>query len=263
MDQPAIDRPNDGGGILQQPSGREPPASAAQGSSGFAKAVAWGSALLFAISLGFFLYSYAVRFGVAAADGNRLRAIVIDVALFSAFALHHSAFARTPFKARMRSVVPPVLERSVYTAVASALFLAVCWWWQPVEGVLYRLAPPWSWIAFGIQLAGIVFTFLGARALDVLDLAGVRQVSGAGTGHMPLTTSGVYGFVRHPLYFGWALLVCGAPTMTATRAVFAIVSTLYVAIAIPWEERALVDTFGAAYEAYRGKVRSRMVPGLY
>jgi protein-S-isoprenylcysteine O-methyltransferase Ste14 len=69
--------------------------------------------------------------------------------------------------------------------------------------------------------------------------------------------------VRHPLYFGWALLVCAVPTMTGTRAVFAVVSILYVAIAIPWEERGLVETFGAAYEEYRHKVRSRMLPGVY
>ena len=212
--------------------------------------VAWGGAVLFVTSLGFFLYSYAVRFGAGAAHGKRLRPIVIDVALFSVFALHHSLFARTPFKAWVRRIVPPVLERSLYTAIASVLFIVVCWSWQPVDGVLYRLEPPWRWLAFAVQLTGILFTQLGARALDVLDLAGVRQVLRARTAHTPLTTSGVYGIVRHPLYFGWALLVCGAPTMTATRAVFAIVSTMYCAVAIPWEERGLVETFGSAYEEY-------------
>jgi protein-S-isoprenylcysteine O-methyltransferase Ste14 len=86
---------------------------------------------------------------------------------------------------------------------------------------------------------------------------------GAPAAYVPLTTSGVFGIVRHPLYFGWALLVCAAPDMTATRAVFAIVSTAYVALAIPWEERALVDTFGAAYQSYRRQVRWRMVPGVW
>jgi protein-S-isoprenylcysteine O-methyltransferase Ste14 len=245
------------------------------------KTVAWSGAILFVTSLGFFVYSYAVRFGADVAHGKRLRPIVIDVALFSVFALHHSLFARTPFKAWVRRVVPPVLERSLYTSIASVLFVVVCWWWQPVPGVLYRLEPPWRWVAFAVQLAGILFPLLGARALDALDLAGVRQVllhpglhptaqktrggdpGRARTAHVPLTTSGVYGIVRHPLYFGWALLVCGAATMTATRAVFAIVSTAYCAVAIPWEERALVETFGSAYDAYRRKVRWKMLPGIY
>jgi protein-S-isoprenylcysteine O-methyltransferase Ste14 len=41
------------------------------------------------------------------------------------------------------------------------------------------------------------------------------------------------------------------------------VSTAYLALAIPWEERALVRTFGSEYEAYRRKTRWRMLPGVY
>ena len=75
--------------------------------------------------------------------------------------------------------------------------------------------------------------------------------------------TGVYRLVRHPLYFAWALMVFGAPTMTATRATFAVISTLYLALAIPWEERSLVDVFGSDYEQYRQRVRWRMIPFLY
>ena len=57
--------------------------------------------------------------------------------------------------------------------------------------------------------------------------------------------------------------MCGTPDMTATRAVFALVSTAYVAMAIPWEERGLVDTFGAEYDGYRRRVRWRMIPFVY
>ena len=40
-------------------------------------------------------------------------------------------------------------------------------------------------------------------------------------------------------------------------------TTAYLALAIPWEERGLVHTFGPAYETYRRKVRWRMIPFLY
>jgi protein-S-isoprenylcysteine O-methyltransferase Ste14 len=223
---------------------------------------AWGGAVLFVVSLTFFLYAYLVRFG-AASGGGGFRAAAIDLAFFSAFALHHSAFARASLKEWVRSTAPPVVERSLYTWIASLLFIAVCWWWQPVGGVFYTLDAPWRWLAAAVQLAGLVVTVSGARALDVLDLAGVRQVLQARTAHVPLTTSGVYRVVRHPLYFGWALFVFATFDMTATRAVFAVVSTGYLAVAIPWEERSLVATFGADYEAYRRKVRWRMIPGLY
>jgi protein-S-isoprenylcysteine O-methyltransferase Ste14 len=79
----------------------------------------------------------------------------------------------------------------------------------------------------------------------------------------PLTTNGLYGFVRHPVYFAWALFVFSTPTMTGTRAAFAIISTVYLMIAIPWEERGLVETFGDKYQAYRRKVKTRMIPWVY
>jgi protein-S-isoprenylcysteine O-methyltransferase Ste14 len=75
--------------------------------------------------------------------------------------------------------------------------------------------------------------------------------------------AGLYGLVRHPLYLGWALMVFGAPDMTATRALFAVVSTGYLALAIPWEERGLLLTFGAGYAAYQRQVRWRMLPWIY
>jgi methanethiol S-methyltransferase len=168
----------------------------------------------------------------------------------------------------VRRVVPPELERSLYTWVASLLFIAVCAWWRPLPGVLYDVPHVWRFVAYAAQAAGIMLTVRASAKLDVLDLAGVRAVQRAlhptaTVRHVPLETTGLYGFVRHPLYFAWALFVFATPTMTATRALFAVVSTAYLAAAIPWEERSLMQTFGADYEAYRRKVRWRMVPGVY
>jgi protein-S-isoprenylcysteine O-methyltransferase Ste14 len=235
--------------------------------SAFTIATAWGGALLFTAALGYFLYAFLVRFGRPAAAGPVTGPILIDLALFSVFALHHSLFARPPLKALVHRFIPQVLERSFYTWVASALLISTCWWWQPVPGVLYVLPPGLAEIGFAVQAVGIYFTFAGSRAIDVLDLAGVRTVLLARASrpatHVPLMTAGVYGFVRHPLYFGWALLVFGPPTMTATRMVFAAASTAYLAIAIPWEENSLIGTFGDDYRAYRARVRWRMLPFIY
>jgi methanethiol S-methyltransferase len=231
--------------------------------SGASIAFAWSGAVVFVGSLIFFLYAYLVRFAAAVPPGHWLGPAAIDVALFSAFALHHSLFARTPLKARMRRVVPPILERSLYTWIASLLFLLVCGSWQPVPGVLYRLDAPWRWLAYGVQAGGILMILTGSRALDVLDLAGIRPVMRTRPDHVPLVSDGAFGVVRHPLYFGWTLLVAGAGDMTATRAVFALVSAGYCALAIPWEERGLSEVFGEAYDAYRRKVRWRMIPGVY
>ena len=224
-------------------------------------------ALLFVASLGFFLSSYALRFGRAVDGVEILPPILINVGLFTLFALHHSAFARSRLKAWVQRRIHPSVERSLYTWISSLLFIAVCWAWQFVPGVAYRAPAPWSWLGYAAQAAGLAFTVQGSRRLDVLDLAGVRPIlrahDAARPRHVPLLTTGVFGLVRHPLYLGWALFVLGAPHMTATRLVFAIVSTVYVAVAIPWEERGLVREFGDGYERYRRRVRWRMIPGLY
>lgn len=229
-------------------------------------AVAWGGAAAFAASLGFAAWSFLVRFG-RTADGAAAGPALTDLLLFSLFAFHHSLFARTPIKRGVERVVPAALERSAYTWAASLLFFAMCWFWQLVPGTLYRLDGMGRLAAYGVQAAGLILTLLGARPLDVLDLAGVRPVLRARDGgrpiHVPLVTTGAFAIVRHPLYVGWALLVCGAPDMTATRAVFAAVSTAYVAVAIPWEERGLAEAFGDDYARYRRRVRWRMLPFVY
>jgi protein-S-isoprenylcysteine O-methyltransferase Ste14 len=74
---------------------------------------------------------------------------------------------------------------------------------------------------------------------------------------------GPYHLVRHPIYLGWALMTFGAPTMTGTRLAFAVISTAYLALAVPFEERSLVEAFGDEYLEYQRRVRWRMIPGLY
>ena len=226
---------------------------------------AWFAAASFAASLLYFLYAYLVVFGEPAEGAPVAAPALFNIALFTAFALHHSLFARTGLKRRLASIVPARLERAGYTVVSSALFVLVCRAWLPVPGLLYSLPAPWSWGARLIFAAGIGVTLLSARRLDVLDLAGVRQVLGSAhtAARPPLLTSGLYGLVRHPIYLGWLLLMAGVAEMTMTRFVFAVTSTLYLAVAVPFEERGLAETFGPDYASYQEKVRWRMVPGIY
>ena len=234
--------------------------------SPLSRAFAWSGGALFAASLILFLYSYLVVFGRPAPPGPWLWPALVNTILFSAFALHHSALARSGMRELVRRALPLYLERAAYIWVSSLLFAAVCWWWLPVPGRVYRLAGFWWWGGMAVQAAGVVLTYLGSSAIDPLDLAGIRQVLRSPHGspaHMPLRTTGVYALVRHPIYLGWILLVFGTPSLNGTRLVFAAVSTLYLAIAVPWEERALLATFGAEYRTYQNRVRWRVIPGIY
>ncbi len=236
-------------------------------SVGFYALIAWSGAVAFAASLGWFLYCYFIRWDEPLRPRSAAQPIIVNAVLFSVFALHHSVFARTRLKTWVRQRIPAELERSLYTWVSSLLFALVCTVWQPVPGLVYTLAGAPALIGYGAQITGIALTLVAGSNMDFLDLAGVRQVQaarhGAPLAHVRLHTRGLYGFVRHPLYFAWVLLVFGTPAMTATRATFAIISTAYLALAIPWEERGLVHLFGPAYENYRRQVRWRMFPFLY
>jgi protein-S-isoprenylcysteine O-methyltransferase Ste14 len=51
--------------------------------------------------------------------------------------------------------------------------------------------------------------------------------------------------------------------MTGGRLTFAAISSFYLLIAIPWEERSLTQQYGEAYLRYTRQVRWRVLPGLY
>lgn len=229
------------------------------------RTIAWGGALVFAASLGFFLFSYAVTFAAAADAAGRLRPIATNAALFSAFALHHSVFARAHARRLVTRFVPDHLERSLYVWVASLLFVAVCALWMPVAGEVWRVDGWPRWAFRAASLVGLVLTARSAAAIDVWELAGVARprTPPPRPEDIEFKTTGPYGLVRHPIYLGWLFLVFGVAHMTSTRFVFAVISSAYLVLAIPLEERSLRRTTGGKYETYMRQVRWRMVPGIY
>jgi protein-S-isoprenylcysteine O-methyltransferase Ste14 len=231
-------------------------------------AVATLGGLTFVASLVYFGLSYAGRYGVVldpTASQSPLAPLMVDTALFSAFALHHSIFARTGLKATVTRILPATLERSAYVWIASLLFLGVCAWWQPIAGVAWRLDGAWRIAALAAQLGAGIVTLVAAGQLGVLRLAGVRQTLPANTPeNLPtLDDTGLYALVRHPIYLAWLVLVWAAPVMTGTRVAFAALSSLYLVVAVPFEERDLRRLFGAAYADYSRRVRWRIVPFVY
>jgi protein-S-isoprenylcysteine O-methyltransferase Ste14 len=235
---------------------------------------AWTGATVFVLSLSYFLYSYWVVFGRTADGALRASAVIWDVALFSAFAAHHSVFAREPVRRRLARTFPH-LERSVYVWVASLLFIVVCWLWQPVAGVVWELDGPARVAAVVVQVGGIVFSVYSASLIDAFELAGVRQLNAQrptpNAQRLPnpdsqpeeFKTTGPYGLVRHPIYLGWFLIVFAIGTMTMTRLVFAVVSCAYILVAIPFEERSMRASSPGAYERYMKRVPRKLIPGLY
>jgi methanethiol S-methyltransferase len=223
-----------------------------------ARSFVWVGGALFVASLAWCLWWYAMILGEPAPGGG-WPAFVADVLLVAIFAAHHSVCARAPVKTLLTRRVPVSLLRSVYVWIASTLLIVVCLAWQRIGGTPYSVA---GWRAdahAGVQLAGLALIAWSVAGIDPLELAGIRderQRSG-------LQTAGPYAWVRHPLYFGWVLAVFGAAHMTGDRLAFAGITTLYLMIAVPLEERSLVRSFGDDYRRYQHRVRWRIVPYLY
>ena len=217
---------------------------------------------MFFLSLVHFLWRYFVTFGAPAPAGAGVGAIALNFAFFTVFAAHHSILARTRAKEWASRVVGPEFERTLYVWIASLLFVGLAALWRPVAGVLWSLHGWPAWLAWTGQIAGVGMTAWSAGTLGALELAGVRRPAKA-SADVALREDGPYGIVRHPIYLSWLLLVWSVPLMSGTRLSFAAISTLYLVVAVPFEERSLVALFGPSYTRYQSRVRARMIPYVY
>jgi methanethiol S-methyltransferase len=221
----------------------------------------WSGALAFLFSLLSLPAVYFFRWGAPApADRAALVDGIVNIALFTIFAMHHSIMARTGAKRAITRIVPADMERSLYVWIASLLFIAVCFMWRLLPGVVWQTRGP-GVMLYLVQLFGVALTIAGARVVGVWELAGVKQPDLSNS--VEFKTDGPFGLVRHPIYLGWVLMVFATPVMTMTRLLFAVVSTTYLVVAIPWEEASLVAAFGERYQRYQAQVRSRLIPGVW
>ncbi len=191
--------------------------------------------------------------------GPLVESLVVDVLLLGLFAVQHSVMARRGFKRWWTRIVPPVVERSTYVLAASLVLALLLWQWRPIPETVWAVRDPSGvrllqavfWFGFGLLL---VATFL----INHFELFGLRQVflrlRGRELPTAEFRTPLLYRYVRHPIYLGFVLGFWAAPVMSAGHLLFAVACTGYILIGIWFEERDLVEQFGARYRAYRNQV---------
>ena len=225
-----------------------------------AKLIAWLGGALFVAALALTAWWYFVASGRPAPFAG-WTPVAVDAWLVTAFAFHHSLFARDAVKRRL-TAIPPTLLRSSYVWVASVLLIAVVLLWRPIGATIYTVDGFRAGLHAVVQAASIALIARAVSGLDPLELAGIRHVE-ANSRPEPLQIGGPYRFVRHPLYTGWMLALFGTAHMTGDRFAFAALTSAYLLVAMPWEERALRKSFGAEYERYAARVRWRVLPFVY
>jgi protein-S-isoprenylcysteine O-methyltransferase Ste14 len=183
-------------------------------------------------------------------------AVLINVAMIATFGLQHSVMARQEFKRRWTQIVPWPAERSVYVLVASIILIALFLLWRPIEGTVWdargtALELP-LWIAFALGW-GIVL--LSTFLLNHFELFGLQQawfhMRGRESTRPVFRKPLFYKYVRHPLYAGFFLAFWATPYMSYGHLLLAVGMSIYMLIAIQYEERDLVGLFGRDYEEYR------------
>ena len=186
-------------------------------------------------------------------------AAIIDVALIALFGLQHSVMARPRFKAWWTKIVPPPIERSVFVLAASLALVILFLCWRPIDIVVWDVRNPilhdLIWVLFWAGWATVlVSTFL----INHFELFGLQQawihVRGHQAAKPELRQPGFYRWVAHPLYSGFFLAFWAAPQMTAGHLLLAAGVSIYMLIAIRYEEHDLTDLFGDEYRRYRSGV---------
>ena len=192
--------------------------------------------------------------------GSTGAALLVDVGLLALFGLQHSVMARPGFKQAWTRIVPRELERSVYVLLSSAVLALALWQWRPIAmPVLWHADAAWSAaIGWSVMALGVAVLLLATFLINHFELFGLQQgwltLMGREIRSPAFVTPLLYKIVRHPLYVGWFLIFWGTPTMTAGHLLFAAAMSVYILVAMRFEERDLVQHIGEPYRRYQEQV---------
>lgn len=189
-------------------------------------------------------------------------------AAFIVWAVAHSALADYRLKQRFRARFGDGWYRwyrLAYNFFAMISLAPLGWFYRELPGtVLWRAPGPGRWLLIGLQGIGLLGVGAAVLQTHAAEFIGLAQL---GRGYVPdqhatLRVSGLYRYVRHPIYTFSLLLVWAMPVLSVDRLLLALLATLYFYLGARHEEQSLRAEFGLAYEAYREHV-PMLLPRLW
>jgi methanethiol S-methyltransferase len=178
--------------------------------------------------------------------------------------LLHSLLASLGFKNFLRRVLGDgfmKFYRLLYNllaviSIAPVLYLMV----SLPNKILYQIPIPWKYLMLSGEGVSALLLFVAVLQTDIFSFAGLRQlIEEKQSGN--LVTTGIYRFVRHPLYTFSLLILWLSPSMTMNSLIVYSALTIYVLVGIVFEERKLLQEFGKEYADYKSTT-PMLLPGL-
>lgn len=196
--------------------------------------------------------------------GPFIQSLLINLLLLSIFAIQHSVMARPAFKSWWTTIIPQPVERSTYVLLSSLALVLLFWQWQPITMMVWEIENIFGrYVLWGLFWIGWLIVLLSTFLINHFDLFGLRQVylylKNQKSSDSAFKTPFLYRFVRHPIMLGFIIAFWATPDMTLGHLVFSVVTTIYILVALQFEERDLVKYHGAEYQEYQKEV-SMIIP---
>jgi len=186
--------------------------------------------------------------------------ILINLLLLSLFAVQHSVMARPSFKRWFTKIIPESMERSTFVLLTSLILFLIFWQWRPMTDVIWNIEGETYVLIINIIFwTGWVIVLLSTFMINHFHLFGLDQVYNKLKSKQPtglkFKEHFFYKFVRHPIMTGFIIAFWATPKMTQGHFLFALVTTLYIIVAVKYfEERDLRNELGDAYVSYQQRV---------
>jgi protein-S-isoprenylcysteine O-methyltransferase Ste14 len=187
------------------------------------------------------------------------------IAVFAAATLIPSVYlaVKNPEALRRRMQAGPGAEtRPLQKLIIAVAFLSVVAM-IVISALDFRFG--WSTVPAAVSVVGLVLVGVGLTIAMLVTIqngyaaANVKVESG-----QQLASTGWYGFVRHPMYFGNVILMIGAPLALGSYwGLLIVIAGLAVLALRINDEEALLKQELAGYPEYMDKVHYRLVPYVW
>ncbi|MGD0822548.1 MAG: isoprenylcysteine carboxylmethyltransferase family protein [Desulfomonilia bacterium] len=211
-----------------------------------------GSMILFSLFL--FLGSFTlIDLGL-----KTRQALLMDACLSLFFFTQHSIMVRKGVRMGLANLVPDDYYNAFYAVSSGIALIVTMLLWQKIPGPIAAAGGVFYWMLRALFFLCFAGFHWGVKSLGPFDPFGVKKIQrliqNRETKTMPLTVSGAYKWVRHPLYFFSLIMIWSCPVLTVDRLLFNLMWTTWIITGTVLEERDLVREFGDQFREYQAKV---------